>query len=141
MSKRGSIILVEDDADDKFIVEEILQELKIPNQLKWFTSCPDAFVYLKTMTEQPFIIFCDVNLPGQSGIEFKREIDADPELRKKSIPFVFMSTSADQRFVNEVYTEMTVQGFFQKDFSYDEMKRMFSVIMDYWKICKHPNVS
>src|SRR5687768_2818899 len=93
--KSGPIILVEDDADDEDIFEEVLKELKVYNKIVWFINAKDAMEYLKATSEQPFIIFCDINLPGLSGIEMKRKIDADKELRRKSIPFVFYSTAAD----------------------------------------------
>jgi len=139
--KNGPIIIVEDDPDDQTIFEDIIKELDIPNKLIFFNHSSDAFKYLKTSAEQPFIIFSDVNLPGQSGIEFKRKIDDDPQLRKKSIPFIFYSTSVNQRAVNEAYTEMTVQGFFKKGNSYSEIKTDLQMIFNYWSQCKHPNVA
>jgi CheY-like chemotaxis protein len=139
VAKSGPIIVVEDDVDDKEVVEEILHELEIPNRLVWFTRTEEAFHYLKTTSDQPFIIFSDVNLPGQNGIEFKRAIDEDPQLRQKSIPFVFYSTAVRQDAVNEAYTQLTVQGFFQKNNSYAEVKNAVRLILDYWKLCKHPN--
>ena len=135
----GPIIIVEDDKDDRDIIEEVLEELNIPNEIVWFKRCVNAFDYLKTHTNQPFLIFCDINLPGLSGLEFKRQIDADKELRKKSIPFVFLSTSTDKKYVDEAYIEMTVQGYFQKANSYVEIKNTVKAILEYWKICKHPN--
>ena len=139
MAKSGPIIVLEDDADDKSIFEEILQDLEITNKLIWFTKTAETLEYLKTTSEQPFIIFSDINLPVQNGIDFKKELDNDEQLRKKSIPFVFYSTSVDQKTVNDAYTKMTVQGFFKKGHSYDEMKANIKVIFDYWKTCKHPN--
>ena len=139
MAKSGPIIVVEDDNDDKGILKDILKELNIDNKLVWFTKADEAFNYLQTTPEQPFIIFSDVNLPGQNGIEFKRRIDSDEKLRRKSIPFVFYSTSVEQRAVNEAYTKMTVQGFFKKSDSYGEIRNNIKLILDYWMICKHPN--
>jgi len=139
MAKSGPVIVLEDDADDKSIFEEILQDLEITNKLIWFTKTAVTLEYLKTTSEQPFIIFSDINLPVQNGIDFKKELDNDEQLRKKSIPFVFYSTSVDQKTVNDAYTKMTVQGFFKKGNSYDEMKTDIKVIFDYWKTCKHPN--
>ena len=135
----GPIILVEDDKDDKDIIEEVLRELNIPNKTIWFTRCKDAFEYLKNSNEQPFVIFSDINLPGVSGMEFKKQVDEHKELRKKSIPFVFFSTAADKNTIDEAYTKMTMQGFFQKGESYDETKNIVRTILEYWKICKHPN--
>jgi CheY-like chemotaxis protein len=135
----GPVITVDDDDDDREIVKEVLKELNISNPTIFFTRCNEAFIYLKSNNTQPFIIFCDVNLPEQSGIEFKRQIDADKELRKKSIPFIFLSTSADKKYVNEVYTQMTVQGYFQKANRYSETRDIVRLILEYWKVCKHPN--
>jgi CheY-like chemotaxis protein len=136
--KSGPIILIEDDRDDEDIFEEVLKELEISNKLIWFTRADDAFHFLKTSSDHPFIIFSDVNLPGQNGVELKRRIDGDPELRQKSIPFVFYSTSANQPTVNEVYTQMTVQGFFLKSNNYAQTRDTLKLIFDYWKVCKHP---
>jgi CheY-like chemotaxis protein len=137
--KSGPIIILEDDADDKGIIEEVLQELGVKNKLYWFTNSNEVFKYLKNTSDQPFIIFSDVNLPAESGVEFKKRVDSDHELRKKSIPFVFYSTSVDQKTVNDAYTKMTVQGFFQKNNSYSEVKETIKTIIDYWMLCKHPN--
>jgi len=140
MNTPGPIIIVEDDADDEAIFTEILSELNLPHKTIWFGNSGEAFNYLKTTSEQPFIIFSDVNLPGENGVEFKRRIDQDKQLREKSIPFVFYSTAVDQRIVNEVYTKMTVQGFFQKGNSYEEIKNHIKLIFDYWTVCSHPNM-
>ena len=137
--KTGPIILIDDDGDDKDVFQDILTDLKVSNRLIWFQNCDDAFSYLKITSDQPFIIFCDLNLPGLTGIECKHQIDDDKELRKKSIPFVFCSTTADQKTVNEAYTKMTVQGFFQKKNTYSELRETIKVIVDYWEECKHPN--
>jgi response regulator RpfG family c-di-GMP phosphodiesterase len=137
--KPGPIIIIEDDADDKHILEMILKDLGVDNQLIWFTNCKDAFVYLKTTAEQPFIIFSDMNLPEQSGIDFKKQIDEHPQLHKKCIPFIFYSTSVDQATVNQAYTEMTVQGFFEKKTSLEGIRKTIRVIIDYWEECRHPN--
>lgn len=137
--KSGPIILIEDDTDDKEVLESIFKELKVLNKLIWFSKSGEAFSYLKSTSDQPFIIFCDVNLPMEDGVSFKRRIDADAHLREKSIPFVFYSTSVDQQTVNEAYTKMTVQGFFQKGSSFEEIKKAIKLIVDYWMLCRHPN--
>lgn len=137
--KQRPIVLIEDDADDKDILQEVLSELNLPYAIVWFKNCLDAWKYLLSSPDQPFIILCDINLPLQNGIEFKRQIDGNPELRKKSIPFVFYSTSASQKLVNEAYTQLTVQGFFKKEYDFEAIKNQMKIIMAYWAICKHPN--
>lgn len=135
----GPIIIIEGDRDDQDILEEVLKDLNVSNKLVWFQNNGDAFQYLKTTTGQPFLIISTVNLPGESGIEFKQQVDNDPELKKKSIPFIFYSTTADPKFVNEAYLNMTVQGYFVKGNSYQEIKNKLKVIIEYWQYCRHPN--
>jgi len=139
MSSSGTIIIVEDDTDDREILESIIVELDISNKVKWFEETKSAFAFLKNSKENIFMIFSDINLPGHSGLEFKRAIDADVELRSKSIPFVFLSTDPSQRDVNEAYPLMNVQGFFKKGKTYNDMKAMLKYIFAYWKFSIHPS--
>ena len=139
MSKLGPIVIVEDDLDDQEMIQEAMEELGIKNRLVFFDRAVKAFDFLKSVREQPFLILSDVNLPIQNGIEFKRQIDEDNELRHKSIPFVFYSTAVDKNSVDTAYQELTVQGFFKKKNTYDELKKDLKLIVDYWKTCKHPN--
>lgn len=138
--RNGPILLIEDDEDDKEFLEEAIREIGMNNKIIWLNNCSDAFSLLIKMTDAPFLILCDVNLPKQTGTEFKQCIDDHPDLRKKSIPFVFFSTAADEVTVNEAYTKMTVQGFFKKPNNFNEIKRILKIIVDYWTHCKHPNM-
>ena len=139
MSKNGNILIVEDDIDDKELLEDIIVELGVANNIIWKPNGAEAFTYLCTTTDPMFIIFSDINMPNMNGLELKRKIDADPVLRKKSIPFVFYSTAASREAVNEAYTELTIQGFFIKGSDYNRTKAIVNTIIEYWKDCVHPN--
>lgn len=140
MSKKGPIVIIEDDKDDKEIFVEIIRDLGYTNEVEWFDDAKSAFNYLCTTEESPFLIFSDINLPGSTGLELKRTIDQTPELRRKSIPFVFFSTTTSQEDVNYAYLHMTVQGFFKKGNNFSEMRTLIKTIFDYWSACKHPNM-
>src|SRR5690606_6784300 len=109
----GPIILIDDDQDNKEILQSVLDNLKLSNELKYFETANQALNYLRNTDQRVMLIFCETELPGKNGLEFKLEIDTDRALRKKSIPFVFWSTLIKQHQVNEAFTEMTVQGFFR----------------------------
>ena len=140
MARSGPIVLIEDDSEDEELFREALLELGIENELRVFHNCLEAWDYLQTTTDMPLIIFSDVNLPILNGLDFKRRIDADPHLRRKSIPFIFYSTSTAQHIVNEAYTQMTVQGFFEKSSHFEEIKKCIKRVIEYWKDCRHPNI-
>lgn len=139
MAEHGPIVIVEDDIDDQEIIEEVLKELKVDNKRIFFGLCEQALNYLKTTSDSPFIILCDINLPQLNGLDFKRMTDADPYLRQKSTPFIFFSTAATEPTVTEAFTKMAVQGFFQKKGSVEEIKKALTIIIEYWKLSKQPN--
>ncbi len=73
-----------------------------------------------------------------NGLELRRKIQEDERIRKKSIPFVFLSTAARRKEVEEAY-DLTVQGFFVKASQLSDMERALELILTYWQQCKHPN--
>lgn len=139
MARNGPIIFVEDDLDDQDFVREVLQSLNVKNELIFFTRATEALAFLQSGSVQPFLIVSDVNLPLMTGLEFKKQIDTDPELRARSIPFVFLSTSVGKAAVNDAYQHLTVQGFFEKSTNLDGLRNTLKLIIDYWLVCRHPN--
>lgn len=138
MAKTGPIILIDDDADECELISDALKQLSIQNKLICFGDGKQALEYLKTTTDQPFLILTDVNMPVMSGIELRQRIYENEELRRKSIPFIFLTTSAGAPAVEKAY-KMSVQGFFEKGHSIGEVKQVLKEIYDYWQRCKHPN--
>lgn len=134
----GPIIILEDDLDDQEILTEVLEELEIPYRIDFYTQAKDVLNYLSNTDEQPFIIISDVNLPLMNGLELRQIINGNAYLRNKSIPFIFLSTSADEYAVRQAY-DLTVQGYFVKQNSIPEIKTTIKLIFDYWTRCKHVN--
>jgi len=137
MAKSGPIIIIEDDADDQELMSEIFKELQVPNLIRFFDSCMKALNYLMTTIEKPFLIISDINLPAMTGLELCRRITENESLKIKTIPFVFLTTTSEQKVITQAY-QMFVQGFFVKPGSIRELKEMVRMIVDYWKICRNP---
>ncbi|MEZ0487328.1 response regulator [Fibrella aquatica] len=135
---RRPIILIEDDEDDQFLLHRLLKELDVQNNIRYFANGQQALDYLTVTDEQPFIILCDMNMPVMSGLELRLRIDEDDALRKKAIPFIFLTTDASQQLVKGAY-EATIQGFFKKEGGYSEAKEQLRWIIGYWSHCIHPN--
>lgn len=138
MPIRRPIIVVDDDEDDRQLIAEALNDLGIPNPVMFFVNTAEAMKFLAN-DGQPLIIISDINMPVENGIEFKKRIDSNPALRKKCIPFVFLSTVAQKSVVEAAYTEFTVQGFFLKPDGFSEYRSLMRNILSYWAVCKHPN--
>ena len=138
MSKKNPILIVEDDPDDRELIGEALKDSEILNPLKFFVNGEEAFEFLQNTAEQPFLILSDINLPLMTGIELREKIDSNNQLRKKNIPFVFFTTSSDSTTIDKAY-EMIAQGYFIKENTFDEIKSVLKMIVDYWTKARHPN--
>ena len=138
MNKSGPIIIIEDDLDDQEILAEVFAELAYPNEIIFFGEGQQALDYLTGNTIKPFIIFSDINMPKLSGMELRKQIHENEDLRIKSIPYLFFSTSAEQAHVVDAYSK-SIQGFFVKPSNYKEIKETIQIIVAYWAKCVSPN--
>ena len=132
------IIILEDDMDDQEIMREVLEDLQVPYRIDFYVYAKDLLDYLYTTKEVPFLIFSDVNLPSMNGLELRKIIFENEYLRIKSIPFIFLSTSSDEFAVKEAYN-LTVQGYFVKQYSIPDIKATIKLIINYWEQCEHVN--
>ena len=138
MNKGGPIIIIEDDLDDQEMLNDIFVDLDYPNKIIFFGDGKQALQYLTDTDVEPFIIFSDINMPRLSGMELREKIHQNEDLRIKSIPYLFFSTSAEQQNVVDAYSK-SVQGFFVKPTSYSEIKETIQTIVQYWDKCVSPN--
>ena len=140
MPKHSPIIIVEDDPDDCQFLVAALTELKVGHMLECFEDGAQAFHYLQTTTTEPFLIISDINMPVMNGLELREKICNNTLLKEKATPFVFISTSVSADDVKKAY-EMSVQGYFQKSDSYDNIKESLKMIIDYWSVSKRPGTN
>lgn len=138
MNKSGPIIIIEDDKDDQEIFTEIFEELDFANELLFFGDGVPALEYLETSETEPFLILSDINLPKLNGLELREKIHNNEDLQLKCIPYLFFSTSAEQKHVIGAYSK-SVQGFFVKPRNYSELKSTIKKIVEYWKECVSPD--
>jgi CheY-like chemotaxis protein len=138
MAKSGPLLIIEDDEDDVELFRDILKDFQLSNKVMFFLKADEALHFLRTSDESPFLIISDVNLPGMNGLDLKKQIDSDPYLRQKSIPFIFLSTSSNEAAVKKAFTEMVVQGYFEKPILVEDLQKMFHQVIEYWRASCHP---
>ena len=137
MNKEGPIVVIEDDVDDKEILLEVFKELNFDNEILFFNDSFVALDYITNTPIEPFIILSDVVMPKLSGMELREKIHNNEDLRLKCIPYLFFSTSAEQKNILEAYSK-SIQGFFIKPLSYDLQKETIRRIVEYWQYCESP---
>ncbi|SEI39409.1 CheY chemotaxis protein or a CheY-like REC (receiver) domain [Dyadobacter koreensis] len=138
MNKDGEIIIIEDDEDDRFLLEEVFNALQYPNKRVYFPDGLAALEYLHSNTSGPFIILSDINMPRLNGLELRNKLQTDAALNLKCIPYLFFSTAVNQKVVIDAYSS-SAQGFFVKQTSFAELLDTITVIIEYWKRCAAPN--
>jgi CheY-like chemotaxis protein len=138
MNRLGPIIIIEDDPDDQEILKEVFESLAYPNEILFFFDGESALKFLTEKPIDPFIIFSDINLPKLSGMELRERIHENESLRLKSIPYLFFSTTSEQAHVIDAYSK-SVQGFFIKPNSYNEIREIIKIVVAYWSKCVAPN--
>jgi CheY-like chemotaxis protein len=137
MPSSGPIIIIEDDYDDQELLREVFNEINLPNILHFFASPKEAFCYLLSTTERPFLIISDINMPILNGFELKEQINQNECLRRKNIPFIFLSTNSENGTIAKAY-ELLAQGYFVKPIKISDLKEMILIMVTYWKTSVRP---
>lgn len=131
------ILIVDDDSEDKELLQEAWKELEFKNPLIFFNNGQDVLDYLHSEKAKPFLIICDVNIPRMDGFALKAKLLGDSTINYKSIPFVFWSTSVSKAQIQKAY-DLGGNGFFLKDNSFEEIKQSLIDIVKYWSKSKVP---
>jgi CheY-like chemotaxis protein len=138
VNKNGPIIIIEDDADDQDFLTEVFKKLNYENKILFFFDGQEALDHINISSELPFLILSDINMPKLNGFALREKLKTDSKLSNKCIPYLFFSTAVNQKAVIDAYSQ-SVQGFFIKQNSMEELEKTISAIMEYWRRCAAPN--
>ena len=72
-----------------------------------------------------------------TGLELKEVINADEKLKRRTIPFIFLSDSVNPKDVDDAYMSL-VQGFYVKGTTYEGLKNQLRAICEYWELATLP---
>ncbi|GAB2558149.1 response regulator [Spirosoma areae] len=138
MNKNGPVIIIEDDADDQYLFQQVFSKLGYTNEVIYFVDGQEALDYLLTTSVLPFLILSDINMPRLDGFALRAKLHTDAALQVRCIPYLFFSTAASQEMVINAYS-LSVQGFFIKQQTMTGLEETIKSIMEYWKRCAAPN--
>ena len=120
-----TILMAEDDADDRLMTREAFQECRLGNPLLFVSDGEELMDYLKRRGQyadvvrypMPGLILLDLNMPRKDGREALREIKADPALG--TIPVLFL-TARDQIEDRVRGLELGADDYLVKPFAFSE---------------------
>lgn len=137
MHTGGEILVIEDDADDRDILNEVFLRLGYSNKIVFFKDSTDVVPYLLSHKVKPFMVISDINMPKMDGFELRDMILNDERLVDNCVPYIFFSTSKDNTNVVRAY-KAAAQGYFKKDDDLDKYTETVRKIIEYWKDCITP---
>jgi CheY-like chemotaxis protein len=92
INTRFTVLLIDDDEDDRFLFSEILKEIYPGANCQLATTGTDAILALKnSFLPAPHIIFLDLNMPKMNGKQALIEIKKVPSMA--NVPVIIYSTS------------------------------------------------
>lgn len=132
-----TILLADDDADDRMLARDALAESRLANDLRFVEDGEELLEYLHrrgryadpATSPRPGLILLDLNMPRKDGREALREIKSDPSLRH--IPVVVLTTSKAEEDIYRTYN-LGVNSFITKPVSFDGLVAVMKALGRYW---------
>ncbi len=132
-----TILIADDDEDDRLLAQEALRESRLANNLHFVDDGEQLMEYLARRgkyadperSPRPGLILLDLNMPRKDGREALQEIKSNPSLR--SIPVVILTTSKAEEDVLRTY-DLGVNSFITKPVSFDGLVQVMSRLGQYW---------
>ena len=117
-----SILLADDDKDDRFFFSMALEALTVPTQFAIVMDGEKLMAYLDENSHQlPDVLFLDLNMPRKNGFECLSEIKINKKL--KQLPVIIYSTSIEQDVVNLLYKN-GAQYYIRKPAEFSHLKKL-----------------
>ncbi|WPP51489.1 response regulator [Catalinimonas niigatensis] len=135
-AKTITILMADDDPDDRMLTKEALMENKLANDLHFVEDGEELMDYLnqkgkynKENAPKPGLILLDLNMPKKDGREALTEIKADPKLRR--IPIIVLTTSKAEEDIVKTY-DLGISSFITKPVTFDDLVEVARAIGKYW---------
>ena len=138
MVEKGlNILLVEDDQVDVMNVKRAFDRNRITNPLYVAGDGLEGLRMLRSgeVPAERRLVLLDLNMPKMNGIEFLRELRADPALQLT--PVVVLTTSNDERDKIEAYN-LNVAGYLLKPVTFINFVEVMAALNKYWTLVELP---
>lgn len=132
-----TILMADDDADDRQMAKEAFQDNHLINDLRFVEDGVELLDYLKrrgkyadpATSPRPGLILLDLNMPKKDGREALEEIKADPKLR--SIRVVILTTSKAEEDILRTY-DLSAASYITKPVTFAGLAEVVRTLGKYW---------
>jgi CheY-like chemotaxis protein len=133
----NTVLLVEDNPSDIFIVQRTFQKLKVEGSIQIAADGDEAIAYLSgsgkySDREQfplPAIVLLDLKLPRRSGFEVLEWLKAQPILAR--LPVVVFTSSKQASDINQAY-DRGASSYLVKTVNPRDSEELGRLIYHYW---------
>lgn len=143
--KPVTILMADDDADDRTLTKEAFEEAKLANDLRFVEDGQELLDYLNRRGKYadpessplPGLILLDLNMPRKDGREALEELKKDP--RFKHIRVVVMTTSKAEADILQTY-KLSAASYITKPVTFEALVDVVRTLGKYWfEIVELPN--
>ncbi|MEO8335291.1 MAG: response regulator [bacterium] len=132
-----TLLLADDDADDREMTTDALRESRLANDLHVVRDGQELLDYLRrqgahadpSTSPRPSLILLDLNMPRMDGREALAVIKKDPALKR--IPIVILTTSRADEDICATY-DLGVNSYISKPVTFDGLVQAMKSIGRYW---------
>lgn len=136
-TKMITILMADDDADDRLMTQEAFVESRLVNDLRFVEDGAELMDYLHrrgkysdpASAPRPGLILLDLNMPKKDGREALREIKNDPRL--KNIRVVVMTTSKAEEDILRTY-DLGASSYVTKPVTFTSLVDVVKTLGKYW---------
>ena len=114
-----TILYADDDAEDREIFFEAIQEINPVIKVLLSKDGQDALEILGVLKQTPDFIFLDINMPRVNGMECLIRLKSDERL--KTVPVIIHSTTMDSQEEKKLIL-LGADEFISKPNSFEELK-------------------
>ena len=143
--QRYTILVVEDDPNDRILFQRAIEASGVSAEFRLLTCGEEAIAYLKgerpfedrARHQYPSILISDLKMPRGDGFSILAFLKSTPQ--SPIILKVVLSGSGDSDDIKKAYI-MGATAFFIKPLQYDALARILRLLVDFWLLCEAPQV-
>jgi CheY-like chemotaxis protein len=131
------ILIAEDDADDRYLLQTAFSEIGYPDQIDFVENGIEVMNYLDNIYTSnnmevkalPGFILLDLNMPKKDGREVLKELKQHPVFKK--IPVIVFTTTKNEIEIKRCY-ELGANSYVVKPITFDALLKVVENIRSYW---------
>jgi CheY-like chemotaxis protein len=136
-AKPITILMADDDPDDRQLTREAFEEARLANDLRFVEDGVELLDYLHrrgkyadpASSPRPGLILLDLNMPRKDGREALQELKQDPRLRP--IRVIILTTSKAEEDILRTYN-LSAASYITKPVTFEALVDVIRTLGKYW---------